>query len=393
MGKIQQEPLAYIEKSHNIIDSAYNTAIAAYKAQKEKFLQQLQWTGEEAEKDFLTALNQQIAQEVQNNDELLIQIEQGLQAIAPKIQSSIVGNESLQPLKTELLNKATKKRQFIKYKTARTRQELDKYLLNVLQINKNQIFSTFTDGSGLGVPTDRAQSVIWGSVRKTLYTYITTGEFKMAIEGNKESLLGEYKEIGVAKALATIVQQSDNVRVETGQVGSLPNKNELSPIYDIMTHIVSNNKSITAPLDEITARMDKASRNFNGSTSVSEAIQEFTDYFGTQSKSWSVKFEDNINMMVHKYNLEVANRSDLQPTGDEAYYWHAGVFNAMSNLMSVIGLQQTLYSTGDQVYFTSTLLSQFQRANYVLAFATEKVKGGKKYKIVQPTIYFRHHTM
>lgn len=107
----------------------------------------------------------------------------------------------------------------------------------------------------------------------------------MAIEGNKESLLGEYKEIGVAKALATIVQQSDNVRVETGQVGSLPNKNELSPIYDIMTHIVSNNKSITAPLDEITARMDKASRNFNGSTSVSEAIQEFTDYFGTQSKS------------------------------------------------------------------------------------------------------------
>jgi hypothetical protein len=98
-------------------------------------------------------------------------------------------------------------------------------------------------------------------------------------------------------------------------------------------------------------------------------------------------------MMVHKYNLEVANRSDLQPTGDEAYYWHAGVFNAMSNLMSVIGLQQTLYSTGDQVYFTSTLLSQFQRANYVLAFATEKVKGGKKYKIVQPTIYFRHHTM
>lgn len=160
MGKIQQEPLAYIEKSHNIIDSAYNTAIAAYKAQKEKFLQQLQWTGEEAEKDFLTALNQQIAQEVQNNDELLIQIEQGLQAIAPKIQSSIVGNESLQPLKTELLNKATKKRQFIKYKTARTRQELDKYLLNVLQINKNQIFSTFTDGSGLGVPTDRAQSVI-----------------------------------------------------------------------------------------------------------------------------------------------------------------------------------------------------------------------------------------
>jgi hypothetical protein len=122
-------------------------------------------------------------------------------------------------------------------------------------------------------------------VRKTLYTYITTGEFKMAIEGNKESLLGEYKEIGVAKALATIVQRSDNVRVETGQVGSLPNKNELSPIYDIMTHIVSNNKSITAPLDEITARMDKASRNFNGSTSISEAIQEFTDYFGTQSKS------------------------------------------------------------------------------------------------------------
>ena len=160
LGQVRKEPLAYIEKSHNIIDSAYNTAIAAYKAQKEKFLQQLQWTGKEAEQEFLTELNKQIAQEAQNNNELLIQIEQGLQAIISEIESSIVNNESLQPLKKELLNKATNKTKFIKYKTTRTKQELDKYLINILQINKNEIFSTFTNASGLDVSTERTQSVV-----------------------------------------------------------------------------------------------------------------------------------------------------------------------------------------------------------------------------------------
>jgi len=44
------------------------------------------------------------------------------------------------------------------------------------------------------------------------------------------------------------------------------------------------------------------------------------------------------------------------PIGMEAYFWHAGVRNIMSNLLSLLGENNSFYSTGDGISFTSDLL-------------------------------------
>jgi hypothetical protein len=81
------------------------------------------------------------------------------------------------------------------------------------------------------------------------------------------------------------------------------------------------------------------------------------------------------------------------PKDEQAYHWHAGVLNTMSNIMSVIGLQQTLFSTGKEIFFTADLLTKFREANYVLAFNLDKVSDHPvKRKILKPEIYFKYHT-
>ena len=76
------------------------------------------------------------------------------------------------------------------------------------------------------------------------------------------------------------------------------------------------------------------------------------------------------------------------PEGVNAHYWHAGVYNVMSNLTEAIGINNFIFGTGDTIYWTCDLLAKFREAQYVLAFYYNKTEG----KITSGSITAQPHT-
>ena len=95
---------------------------------------------------------------------------------------------------------------------------------------------------------------------------------------------------------------------------------------------------------------------------------------GLQSKSWVAPWSmrstgGNRNFLSFGHNI------GLMPQGEDAHYWHAGVYNVMSNLTTAIGPSNFIFSTGDTVYWTADLLAEFRERQYVLAFYYNKTEG------------------
>ena len=94
-------------------------------------------------------------------------------------------------------------------------------------------------------------------------------------------------------------------------------------------------------------------------------------YGGIQSKSWIMPTSTKTRG-GNRYWLSFGHHADLIPQGKDAFYWHAGAYNVMNNLMDVIGKYNFIFSTGDNIYYTSQLLMELKQLSYILAFSKPK---------------------
>ena len=381
-------------QAHTAINSGYASAINHYTAQKNAFLRQLNLTTNESIEAFFNDLQETIAEELSNDDEILEAFDKGFDAIANILEAGIAEkiengtNSNFDALEASLISKRPKEgSQYIEYDTAK--KKLTSYLEKDFGANRQDYLSVFNQATGFYTTDGAAADFVFGQARKIIYNKATTGNAGAISRQAKHILKGYYKETIATNALLKVLQKY-NKDLTAIQTGNVKNEKGESIIYDIL---IGSIKQLTGKtndeLYQFSEQLD--SIGLNGSDLVSEKV----DFIGAggQSKSWVAPWDTKVGRTPNLYNLEIAHRADLKPTGEDAYYWHAGVYNAMSNMASVIGLQQTLFFTGAKPYFTADLLSQFKQENYVLAFAMDKDKDnlGYKWKIIKNAIYFRLH--
>ena len=105
-----------------------------------------------------------------------------------------------------------------------------------------------------------------------------------------------------------------------------------------------------------------------------------------QSKSWIMPDTERIKPSMQSSRLYFGGNAGIRPTGTDAYYWHAGLYNAMINLTDVLGPTNALYVTGNEIAFTVDILQRFKDMNYVFAFNLNK-----DHKISSNTVYAMSH--
>lgn len=365
-----------LSQSHSAIETGYSSAIAHYNQMKNQFLNQLEIHSGKTVNDFMEKLNEQVGNEIESSLEQ--DFNTAFSAIADYFETNIVnkikyGNRSVAV--QELKNKF--KQQFEKYGEnpqqlyQRMKTYLEQYLLsaNVTREGLAQI-TQLKHQNNIDI-----QNQLFGYMRKLLLAQLQGGNIAVNTAHYKQAMKGYYKEEVLTSALNKMLDQYDMGAASTG---SKTNEKGLQIKYDIIlgTKTVLGQKD--AGINQIIAAL-------NGFTNVSANSQK-TIYSGPmagiQSKSWIAPF-DTLKGSTNRNWFSFGNAGGLIPQGTEAYYWHAGVRNVMNNLINIIGQGNFIYSTGNKIYWTADLLTEFKNNQYVLAFYKRKTeKNGVGAKIV-----------
>ncbi len=385
----------WLNQSHSAIKRGYSSAISHYTQQKQQFLKELNITSNETIEEFFKELQNEMAGELESDNDILEAFDKGFDALAEMLENAIAQkfengtSQNFEQLEKDLLNKKINKENVYKeYNSAKN--VLTTYLEQDFALNRQDYLSFFNQATGFYTTDGAAADFIFGRARKMIYQKITTGKMQSVSLKAKNILKGYYKETIATEALVKVIQKynKDFTAIQTGNV---KNEKGESIIYDILIgKIINVTNKTNDELYNFSQQIEKIQNNSN------DLVSETVDFIGTgaQSKSWVAPW-DSKTPGKPNYYLEVAHRQDLKPIEEDAYYWHAGVYNAMSNMTSVIGLRQTLFFTGKKPYFTADLLSQFRNENYVLAFGMDKDTSdnnvNNKYKIIKNAIYFRLH--
>lgn len=184
----------------------------------------------------------------------------------------------------------------------------------------------------------------------------------------KDALKGYLREEVLAAAITKVLSQYGIVARQSGSARNGSNKHQM--IFDVVLG-TSNIKSMNTNIFEDLLQRYAAVEGAHWGTGTAEL------YSGVQSKSWVTPFEkmidgafQNKQTPLNKTFLTFGTHTEfLPPEHSEArHYWHAGVSSAMQNIMSIIGYQNMIFSTGDSIYWTGELLTQFRQQGYVLCF-------------------------
>lgn len=222
--------------------------------------------------------------------------------------------------------------------------------------------------SSIDTSSSSVQDNLFGYLRKTIINNMRMSQqVQINIKKYKTSLAGYYKEQLLVPAFQKVLEQYGYAIKQTG---TQVNDKGQQIVYDL----IIGGKNIESigddTLNSLIKEMEYLTRTSNNS------IYEKTNLLGgIQSKSWVTPWAKGIDKAGKNTTfLSFGHRANLMPKGEDANYWHAGVYSVMSNLMEAVGPNNFLFSTGDQVYWTAELLARFRAASYVLAFNWNKTE-------------------
>lgn len=225
---------------------------------------------------------------------------------------------------------------------------------------------------------------LYGYARKLILSDLKKEDLQnVSLKYYKTALKGYYKEELLVPAFQKILS-TYNQNIGAKQTGSIYQNGA-----QIQMDIILGTVSLTSKSDlELQKIFDNIPKNVTGESKVNTDIPGLIG--GIQSKSWIAPWE---NVPGNTSWLSFGNHANLLPQGEDAYYWHAGVTNIMSDLINVIGKNNFMFSTGGGIYFTSALLARLRASNYVLAFYKRTKGGTEDQKIVDSDVGAMEHTV
>ena len=378
----------WTNKAHNAINPGYNSAIQNYQAQKENFLKQLEAeTGNQID-DFMEELNAAIAPEAMT--ELDETFDKAFESVANYVENYIVqlmegGNPSYNALLTRfstLVQQGESGKVNPENLYSNLAKDIEIFLASN-NIDRSGLAQYVASQSGLNNTTNiDIQNNLFGYARKLIVQQLRGKELSYNIQHYKISLKGYYKEELLVPALNKLLEQYGIV---AKQMGSSRNEKGQQIKYDI----ILGTASIQNLSDDVMAPLIQAMESMEKDINVTQTISEYTPKAlgGIQSKSWIAPWSTK-SYGGNRSFLSFGHNISLMPEGVNAHYWHAGVYNVMSNLTEAIGINNFIFGTGDTIYWTCDLLAKFREAQYVLAFYYNKTEG----KITSGSITAQPHT-
>lgn len=368
----------WVNKSHNIINSQYKNAIDNYKVQKNNFINLLGIESENAEQEFLQQINDEI---IEGNDEDQVENEKMFDSIFSIIDEDF--EEYIMGSPQQLQNLIDKIKQYQKAKNnevsaeslyLKFKQEIDEYITGDELIENTRLALLERVGIQKQFQSNiDIQQNIMGYLRKKVFNKLLQQNKKVSLSKNNYiiSLKGYIREELITAALIRVLEQ---YKMTAKQAGSLAiNGQQIK--YDIILGVSSITNLSDNELLDLVINKDFP-KIINGQAS----MEDSTIFGAIQSKSWALpkkvlndeKLWDRIGKN-QKYNyskLYMGNKAELLSdlSEEDRYFWHAGLYQAMSNIEQIIGPMNFLYATGNQIYWTYDLLTRFKEAQYVLAF-------------------------
>lgn len=370
-----------LDDAHTAIDTGYNSAIAHYEAQRSAFISQINMSSKEAIKEFedtaLEWLNQQLSKELQASvaqraEQLFYEV--GL-LFVEEVADGLRGqpNAALQKLQSSLAKYYGPEAQTKKERIyANMKKSLEEYITTIYGKDS---YGTFAQelAARLGVGTNNQATIynIGGMMRQLILSHLISNKdvFDIKQKDFVNALKGYLQEEAMAQALSNILKQYNLGVAETGS-GKNDKGQQIKvdlAITDFGTNVKVQSMNAketgagTQFLTDIINRLDKLGTSYSAEGTA-------TFYGGIQSKSWVAPWSDIGEGKANTTFLDFGGGSQFFPTGEDVYYWHGGVKSIMSNLTAAIGYQNVLFSTGNKIYWTSELLKEFRKQNYVLAF-------------------------
>lgn len=373
-----------LAESHQAIDNGYNAAIAHYQEQKKQFIDNLNAASQQTQQitasEFMLQLNNEIESEIN------AEIDQEFDRIFNLIQNDFLDNIEKKIMGRSAAAKRLKEKFRSKSAIAEDKNKSARefYLLMIKEI---ELFlhtigrdKSFIAQFANNTSNEAIQSNLFGYLRKMVFERLRMGKtFEVSRTHFKTSLKGYYKEELITDALSKVLDQYDMAAVSTG---TETNQKGQQIKYDIiiadratLSRVQQNKENALQP---IINALDSLGTTIQGVGTANQPI-----IAGVQSKSWVEPFKSSIAKKRNwaEFGGAAAYMPDLNST--ESYYWHAGVRNAMSNIIDIIGRGNIFYSTGTEIYWTADLLTQFRNEQYVLAFYKRKGRNpGDEQKIV-----------
>ena len=378
----------WINESHRVIPVGYASAIANYSAQKESFLQRLQTEENVNVNNFMERLNNEIAIEAES--EMDTTFDAAFEAVKTYIEEYIVqamesGNTNYQTLinrfQKVIDRQSQRNGQDPKTLYTSLKKDIEAFLLNTNNTTRKSLASYVAQQSGLGgTQNTDIQNNLFGYARKLIMKKLMGLEMNHSTQHYKISLKGYYKEQVLVPALNKVLQEYGII---AKQAGSMYNTQGQQIKYDILLGTSNLGSMADEAITPLISQMEQLSTTVQGTGQVDTSLPLIG---GIQSKSWVAPWSLN-SVGGNRNFLSFGHNTNLMPIGEDAHYWHAGVYNVMSNLLEAIGPSNFIYATGDTVYWTADLLAEFRERQYVLAFYYNKTEG----KIVSSSISAQPH--
>lgn len=171
------------------------------------------------------------------SNELFDSFDKGFSEISSQMEiaigNALIGNpQLLNNLRSSFEERANKKSKdgIISYDTAKS--SLEETIKEELNMSKENILDAFFKGSNLSKNNDTAfQDQVYGYARRYLYNKIKTqNSVYTASNHAKQSLKGFYKEVIIAKAFSTILEEYG---LEASTLSDVGDERSLSIIYDL----------------------------------------------------------------------------------------------------------------------------------------------------------------
>ena len=353
---------SWLIKSHQVINPGYQVAINHYSQQKENFLKLMDEDIQRKGKDFIDDLNKEMQNNVEEEidkeaEELYNKIEN--EFLNSDLTKAILGDEDLAAKYSKVTEKNTNRKSV--YNSMKL--SLEKFLTNHFGVEtKHALMERIGKvvNNQLGNNQDIQQNLLGYIRQMSLQTLALSqgSDFIIYNKAFKDALRGYIREMFLEKAFNNIMAKHFKSYSPVAITTGYKNLKE-----DVMIYLPQFTQSEIIGLDNL----------------------ELKPIGGVQSKSWKFPWEDK-NYTFSK--LSIGEKVNLLPKNEEdLYYWHAGLYNVMNNLIEAIGDKNFIFSTGSRVYWTASMLNKMKKNKYVFAFT--KI-GGKDNKIT-PVIVATPH--
>lgn len=375
-------------KAHEIINPSYDNAINNYNIQKQRFLKGLnKETSEEAEQ-FLEEINMELEQEAIKDldkqfDEVLDQIEDNIIKFYQNLISGQDSNNTLVEAQ-QRLNSLYKRQTNFENTYKNMKQDLEHYLMTNNITRSNFLENISVNNLNLNKNNTDIVNNLYGYARKALLFQLEQNKANIKRENYKMALRGYFKEELVVKSFQKALEKYGYTAIPTGSVTDSQGHQSITDIGigTLKLQTIIKGKNNNSNLNMLLNRLESINKNISETSSVTSLPLKG----GIQVKNWTIDLEAGAKPNPKIY-LPLGVKANLMPQGQDAHYWHAGVYNVMSNILDVIGYNNFIFATGNQIYWTSEFLTSLKNMSYVLAFYWSKSEE----KIVSPDVKILYH--